>query len=197
MNATQNKFLFLGKFIASPKTIGAIAPSGSVLAEQMVRLGCIETSRTVLELGPGTGVFTAAICRHLPADAHLITIEANPHLALLLRKKMPAVRTVAGSAEHLDRIMKSYRLSHADSIISGLPFATFGSALQDRILYAVRQALRPGGTFVTFSYLHARPLSKAKRFRDKLEQLFADVETSPIIWKNLPPAFVYRCRKPE
>ncbi|HDS84823.1 MAG TPA: methyltransferase domain-containing protein [Phycisphaerales bacterium] len=197
MNATQNKFLFLGKFVASPKTIGAIAPSGSVLAEQMVRLGGVETSRTVLELGPGTGVFTAAICRHLPSDAHLITIEANPHLALLLRKKMPAVRTVAGSAEHLDRIMKSYRLAQADSIISGLPFATFEPALQDRILYAVRQALRPGSTFVTFSYLHARPLSKAKRFRDKLAQLFADVETSPIIWKNLPPAFIYRCRKPE
>ena len=109
-SAIQNAFLFLGKFIASPRTIGAIAPSGAALARQMVRLAEVESARTVLELGPGTGSFTTVIARHLPPDANFIAIEADPHLAVLLRKKMPTVRTVAGSAEHIDRIMKSYNL---------------------------------------------------------------------------------------
>ncbi|NLK40667.1 MAG: methyltransferase domain-containing protein [Planctomycetes bacterium] len=197
MERLQNSLLFLGKFITSPTTIGAIAPSSAALAKQMVQLGNIETARTVLELGPGTGVFTEAICRRLPKDAVFIAIEVDPQLALLLRKKMPEVRTVAGSAEHLDRIMKSYGLTQADSIVSELPFVSFEPALQDRILYAVRQALRPGGTFVTFSYLHARLLPKAKRFRHALQEMFCDVQLSPVVWKNLPPAFVYQCRKPE
>lgn len=194
-SSIQNAFLFLGRFIASPRTIGAIAPSGAALARQMVRLAEVESAKTVLELGPGTGSFTIAIARHLAPDANFIAIEADPHLAVLLRKKLPSVRTVAGSAEHIDRIMKSYELSQADTIVSGLPWATFESGLQDRILNAARDILRPGGTFTTFSYVHAQPMRQAKRFRCKLEQTFATVQKSPVVWNNLPPAFVYCCKK--
>jgi phospholipid N-methyltransferase len=194
-SAIQNTVLFLGKFIASPRTIGAIAPSGPKLAQEIVRLAGAESARTVLELGPGTGSFTQVIAGHLPSDAHFVAIEADSHLALLLRRKMPSVRVVAGSAEHIDRIMKSYLLSQADCIISGLPWSTFDVGLQDRILNAAHDALRPGGKFATFSYVHALPLRKAKRFRAVLDRKFRTVEKSPIIWKNLPPAFVYCCTK--
>lgn len=195
INAIQNTFLFLGKFIASPRTIGAIAPSGPALARQIVRLAEVPTAQTVLELGPGTGAFTAVIARQLAPTAQFVAIEADPHLALLLRKKMPTVRTIAASAEHIDRIMKSYRLPPADCIISGLPWSTFSEDLQNRILNAAHNVLRPGGTFTTFSYVHALPLRQAKRFRAKLNRNFTTVQVSPIIWKNLPPAFVYCCKK--
>jgi phospholipid N-methyltransferase len=194
-NSIQNTFLFLSKFVTSPRTIGAIAPSGAALARQMVRLAEVESAKTVLELGPGTGSFTIMIARHLAPDANFIAIEADPHLAVLLRKKMPKVRTVAGSAEHIGRIMNSYHFSHADCIVSGLPWATFDSGLQDRILNAARDILRPGGTFTTFSYVHSQPLRQAKRFRCKLDQTFATVVKSPVVWNNLPPAFVYCCKK--
>lgn len=195
INAIQNKFLFFSKFIASPRTIGAIAPSGPELARQIVHLADVKSAKTVLELGPGTGVFTAVIARSLGAKTNFLAIEADPHLALLLRKKMPKVRIVAGSAEHINRIMKTYRLPQADSIISGLPWSAFDDGLQDRILLAARDVLRPGGIFATFSYIHAMPLQKAKRFRKVLDRNFSDVDKSPVIWKNLPPAFIYCCRK--
>ena len=51
------------------------------------------------------------------------------------------------------------------------------------------------GRFVTFAYIHAQPMRQAKRFREKLNHTFAAVEKSPIVWKNLPPAFVYCCQK--
>lgn len=194
-NSIQNTVLFFGKFIASPRSIGAIAPSGPKLAQEIVRLADVGSAKTVLELGPGTGAFTSVIACHLAADAHFVAIEADPHLALLLRKKMPAVRTVAGSAEHIGRIMKSYRLPPADCIVSGLPWSTFDAALQDRILCAARDVLRPGGKFVTFSYVHALPLRQAKQFRAVMERTFATVQKSPVIWKNLPPAFIYCCQK--
>lgn len=194
-SAIQNKVLFFGKFIASPRTIGAIAPSGPQLAKEIVRRSNVDSAQVVLELGPGTGAFTTVIRRHLSAEARFIAIEADPHLALLLRKKMPSVHIVAGSAEHINRIMKSYHLSQADCIISGLPWATFDVTLQNRILRAACDVLRPGGTFTTFSYVHAIPLRQARRFRTALENTFVTVEKSPIIWKNLPPAFIYCCRK--
>ena len=57
------------------------------------------------------------------------------------------------------------------------------------------ESLRPGGTFATFAYLHALCLPNARRFRKRLESVFTKVELSPVVWMNLPPAFVYRCTK--
>lgn len=194
-DSIQNAVLFFRKFIASPKTIGAIAPSSPALAREIVRLANVETAQTVLELGPGTGAFTTVIAQHLAADARFIAIEADPHLAALLQNKMPAVCTIAGSAEHIRRIMNTYKLPPADCIVSGLPWASFESSLQDRILNAAWDALRPGGLFTTFSYVHAQPLAQAKRFRKKLNQTFTTVEKSSIVWKNIPPAFIFCCQK--
>lgn len=195
ISAIQNTLLFFGRFISSPKTIGAIAPSGAALARVIVDLAEVKNAHTVLELGPGTGAFTKVITHHLAPEANFIAIEADPTLAALLRKKMPDVRTVAGSAEHIGRILNTYHLPQADCIVSGLPWAIFDSGLQDRILNAARDALRPGGKFTTFSYVHAQPLRQAKRFHDKLKCTFRTVQKSPVIWKNLPPAFVFCCEK--
>jgi phospholipid N-methyltransferase len=81
----------------------------------------------------------------------------------------------------------------ADYIVSGLPWANISPETQDRIMEAVVASLADGGIFTTFAYLHARWLPKARQFRRALEDRFAHVETSPVIWRNLPPAFVYRC----
>ncbi len=195
LHVIRNSALFFGKFISSPKSIGAIAPSSAALARRMVEAGGVKNASFVLELGPGTGAFTKLIAANLKTDAQLLAIEADPHLAVMLRKKMPDVRIVAGSAEHIDRILKSYRLPQADCIISGLPWAAFDAGLQDRILNAAHDALCPGGTFATFAYIHALPLPQAKRFRQKLESAFSRVQRTPVVWNNLPPAFVYFCTK--
>ena len=33
------------------------------------------------------------------------------------------------------------------------------------------------------------------RFRRLMQERFATFETTPTIWRNVPPAYVYRCRK--
>ena len=53
----------------------------------------------------------------------------------------------------------------------------------------------PGGQFATFAYLQGLLLPAGQRFKDKLAQSFSKVEKSPTVWRNLPPAFVYRCTK--
>ena len=55
--------------------------------------------------------------------------------------------------------------------------------------------LRPGGQFATFAYLQGLLLPAARRFRANLGRSFSQVERSPTAWTNLPPAFVYRCRR--
>ena len=68
--------------------------------------------------------------------------------------------------------------------------------LQDRIFTAICRSLAPTGQFVAFAYIHARWAPTTLRFRRLLFQNFARVETSPIIWQNLPPAYVYSCWRP-
>jgi phospholipid N-methyltransferase len=66
-------------------------------------------------------------------------------------------------------------------------------ATQNRIFDAVFASLAPGGLFTTFAYVHARWLPTSLRFRQRLFRHFSRIEVTPIVWRNLPPAFVYRC----
>ena len=92
-------------------------------------------------------------------------------------------------------MLNSRALPKADVVISGLPFAIFPEELQEKILQGVMRSLVPGGTFATFAYLQGVILPAGVRFRKKLEATFPEVTTSSIVWNNMPPAFVYRCRK--
>ena len=58
-------------------------------------------------------------------------------------------------------------------------------------------SLAPGGVFATFAYVQGTVLPAGKRLRALLEDRFAAVETSPVVWRNAPPAVVYRCRGPR
>jgi phospholipid N-methyltransferase len=51
--------------------------------------------------------------------------------------------------------------------------------------------LAPNGRFATFAYYGFHQLPSGQRFRDLLHQKLTGVETSRVVWANLPPAFVY------
>ena len=65
---------FLGQSFRNFLTVGAISPSSKYLAKRMVKN---VKGPVILELGPGTGVFTKEILRVLPPNGILISIESN------------------------------------------------------------------------------------------------------------------------
>jgi phospholipid N-methyltransferase len=191
----RDHLAFLAGFLRAPWRVGAIAPSSQALAAMMTEDMGLEEAQTVVELGPGTGVFTRAICGRVPPDALVMAVEIDPQMAALLRPRFPRVRIVNDSAERLDEHLAAAGRKEADAILSGLPWVSFPADLQDRLLGAVVSALRPGGRFATFAYSHAAWLPPGQRFRRLLTARFAAVETTRVVWPNLPPAFVYRCRR--
>jgi phospholipid N-methyltransferase len=52
------------------------------------------------------------------------------------------------------------------------------------------------GRLVTFTYAISPLVPAGRCFRRLLERSFARVTTSPTVWANLPPAFVYVCDGP-
>jgi phospholipid N-methyltransferase len=185
----------LGAFVRRPGRTGAIAPSSRELAELMTADMGLATARTVIELGAGTGVFTRLIGERVQAGTLALAFEIDPRLAGELDGTVPGVRIVNDSAERIGAHLRAEGRDSADSILSGLPWASFNRSLQQTLLAAVLGALRPGGLFATFAYIPAAWFPPGRRFRGMLNDRFTSVTTTRIVWKNVPPAFVYRCRK--
>lgn len=186
---------FLGSFLRSPVSTGAVAPSSRWLADRMIDGLGLDEARTVVELGPGTGSFTRVILERLRPGSRFLAVEVNEAFARTLSERFPEVRVINDSAENLSAQLAEEGLLSADCIVSGLPWAAFPVWLQARLLRAAVRALAPGGRFVTFAYVHAVWLPPARRFRRLLAGSFERVEASRVVWRNLPPAFVYRCLK--
>jgi len=191
--AVKEQVRFLSGFVRDPGAVGAVAPSSLTLARAMVDDMGLEQARVVVELGPGTGAFTAVLLERVRADARVLAIEINPTFARDLRRSFPRVEVVNDSAARLPELLAAAGCGPADCVLSGLPWALFPEALQTRVLDAVTTALGSGGRFATFAYLHAAWLGPGRRLRALLRGRFARVARSRIVWTNVPPAFVYRC----
>jgi phospholipid N-methyltransferase len=190
------KLLFLAEFAQHPRLTGAIAPSSRRLARAMVDDMGLDNAREVVEVGAGTGVFTSIIADMVPETARFTAVEINPRLAAALRKNLGGnVRVVCDSAAHLSRHLDAAATGRVDAIVSSLPWVSLPAATQERILLEIHASLRPGGRFSTFAYRHAAWLPSGRAFRKKLERIFNATEATPVIWRNLPPAFVLRCEK--
>lgn len=186
--------LMLGRFVRSPRTVGAVAPSSRVLAAEMVRGLDLAGTATVVELGPGTGVVTRAIAARLGPDAHALAIDVEPTFVAALAQKHPRIEAVCASAADLASLLRARSMFPADHIISGLPFASLPGDVTTSILDAIAAALRPGGTFTTFQYLNGYPTPLARNFRQAMTERMGTAPTRRVVWRNIPPAFVLRWR---
>jgi phospholipid N-methyltransferase len=186
---------FFREAIFAPHTTGAIAPSSKYLARVIVDKAGVDGASRILELGPGTGVFTERILAAKKDDAHFVALERNPNFATDLRAKFPETRIVEGCATELLSHAAEHEFHEADSIVSGLPWTIFDSKLQRTILGGIRDVLGKGGTFATFAYFGPHWLPGGQNFRSLLRGVFPETRMSPVVIRNFPPAFVYYCRK--
>jgi len=189
------KQLFLKRFLANPGIVGALLPSSPALCREICSHINIESAEAVVELGPGTGVITDEILERINPQTKFVAIELDEKLYETLHRNRPDLNIVNDSAENLTQIMKNADIKHLNAIISGLPWAAFPEKLQVGILSAVFDSLCGGGYFTTFAYLQGLMLPAGQRFKKLLKKSFKEVKISRVIWKNIPPAIVYRCKK--
>jgi phosphatidylethanolamine/phosphatidyl-N-methylethanolamine N-methyltransferase len=155
----------------------------------------LQNARAVLEYGPGTGIVTDHIRKAMAPDATFAAIEINPRMARLFKQRHPDVLLYEDTVANARTICDYAHLEAVDCIISGLPWSAFSEPLQVKLLDEMMRVLRPGGCFVTFAYIHGLALPPAKRFANLLQKYFESVSKSEVIWRNVPPALVYRCRR--
>ncbi|MEU7458286.1 class I SAM-dependent methyltransferase [Streptosporangium roseum] len=195
--STDDRTAFLHEFVRAPFTVGAVAPSSAALADLVTAPVPREGDPLIVELGPGTGAFTAAIQRRLGGRGHHLAVEVNDRFAELLAARYPQVDVVAKDACGLREVLAERGHDRADVIVSGLPWVAFAAGTQDDLLGAVTDSLAPHGVFTTFAYVHTRWAPPARRLRRSLAARFEEVLVCRTVWANLPPAFAYVCRGPR
>lgn len=151
----------------------------------------------VVELGAGTGPFTAEIQRRLGGRGRHLAIEIDPVLAQRLQHWHPGAEVIQRDAGELRQLLDARGIYRADMVISGLPWALFPFATQQQLMAVTAEALSPAGAFTAFTYVHAVPLAAARRFRALLAESFEEVVPSRTVWRNMPPAFVLHARRPR
>jgi phospholipid N-methyltransferase len=187
---------FLAAALRRPATMGAVAPSSERLGAVLAAIVPTTGEPVVVELGPGTGAVSAVIERRLPPGGRHLAVELDQAMVAYLRKTRPGMEVVHGNAAELGTLLAERGVTHADAVICGLPWALFDDPTQARLLAAISAAVGPTGAFTTFAYLHGMTLTAARRFRAALRGTFEEVVISATVWRNVPPAFVYVCRRP-
>jgi phospholipid N-methyltransferase len=188
--------VFLTALLRQPGVVGAVAPSSADLGELLATVVPRRGRPTVVELGPGTGAVSSVISRRLPPDGRHLAVEIDRKLADHLERSHPQVTVLRGDAAQLSALLDAAGAPQVDAVVSSLPWSLFGEYQQRQILSQVSQALAPGAGFSTFAYRHAAALAGALRFRALLDDYFDEVVVTRTVWRNLPPALVYICRRP-
>ncbi len=189
----RDSLLFLKTFVQKPTQVGSIWPSSRGLSEMLVDSIDWGKAKCVVEFGPGTGVATEVIAKRLHSAVKFFAIERSGALAEKTRTRCPSVDVIEGCVTEVENYCRQRNIAQVDGIISGLPWAAFTSELQNSIIEAMFRVLPVGGQFATFAYLQGLMLPAGKRFQSLLKHNFSKVTKSPVVWMNMPPAFVYRC----
>lgn len=168
--------------------VGSMTPSSRFLAAKMLNHIPITEAKVVVELGPGTGVFTEKILENLGENTQLIVVELNDDFFNTLQNKFqhPNLHLKHGSADQIGIYLKELGFEKADLIISSLPLANFPSELRNNVIETAKNCLDDKGKFVQFQY----SLQSLKTLKRNFHSVKVDFTAF-----NFPPAFVYTCSK--
>jgi phosphatidylethanolamine/phosphatidyl-N-methylethanolamine N-methyltransferase len=180
----RSTLAFFGQIATRWRETGALAPSSRRLARAMAScVGQVDDDAVLVELGPGTGVFTKELTRSFPAN-RVLAVEFNPVFVRNLQRDVPRAEIVEGCASHLPRLLAERGVApgRVGAVLSGLPLLLMPRDLSRSILSAVAQVLEPGRPFVQFTYSERA----WRRFRPEGFRPCA----SRRVWLNIPPAVV-------
>lgn len=175
---------FIRGWYRAPRTVGAILPSGSALAEAIVRdVGARQAP--VLELGSGTGAFTRRLVAQGVPPGQLHLVELDEGFARRLRQAFPGARVHECDARRL--VLPDGVRGRIGATISGLPLLNMSAKAKMALLPGVFAQMRPGAALYAFSYGWGCPVSQRL-----LDRLGLRAECIATVLRNIPPARVWK-----
>lgn len=183
---TSSVALFARNFFKYPSMLGSVVPSSRFLVKDIMAQIDWERARVLVEFGPGVGTITREVLKRMRPDAVLLVIELNEEFVEYLGSTIgdPRLRVVHGSAAHVRRVLAEQGLTHADYIISSLPYSLLPEALRQEIIAESRHALKAQGSLLVFQY--------NRTLLPYLKSSFSSVKLNFQLF-NILPALIFHC----
>jgi phospholipid N-methyltransferase len=180
-----DQIVFARTLLHHPLRVGAVAPSSPALAK-IITAGITPDRAPVIELGPGTGVFTRALLARGISEESLALVESDVRFVHLLEREFPRANVVFLDASRI-RTIELFRGQPAGAVVSGLPLLSMSMRKVLAIYSAVLYHMRQDAAIYQFTYGPRCPVPYAV-----LERLGLRCRRTGSTLANLPPATVYR-----
>ena len=182
----SDEIRFLSDLKRQPKAVGAIWPTGQIMARRMASIVNPSSGLPVLELGPGTGVITHAILERGLQPGLLHAVEYSASFASELRLRFPSIHVHQGDAFNLQETLGAHADLRFDCAVSALPLLNFPVAMRETLIGDLLSRMSPGRPLIQFSDGPFAPVpARAGQW---------SVERYDFVLRNIPPArlWIYR-----
>jgi len=181
----SDSFHFFKSWISAPLRVASVTPSSRSLARLMT-LEVTAGIGPVIELGPGTGVFTKALLERGVDEGQLTLIEYGHEFVPMLKQRFPRARILQLDAAKLAQA-GIFEERPVGAVISGLPLLSMPLGKVEHIVEGAFHYLKPGGALYQFTYGPRCPVPKPV-----VDRLGLRVTRIGRTLRNIPPATVYK-----
>ena len=152
----------------------------------MLGMSQLESAEIVVELGPGTGVFTREILKRIQPTVSFICVEVNQELYNQLQPlfdNRENSHLVCASATSLKDVLNQLGYQRIDTVISSLPYNILSLSLSKEVLKGVAESMDEQSEFLTYVY--------SMSCRWLFDEFFSNQDWQRV-YRNIPPAYLAR-----
>lgn len=180
----MSKIDFLKTFIKD-KDVASVTPTSKHCVKKVCSNIDFSKDFTLVEYGPGDGVFPKYILGKMSVNSQLILIEANADFAEHLKETItdPRVEIHNALAGNIESILKPEDVGAIDYVLSGIPFSFLNKERKREVLQATKNILKDGGMFLAYQ--------TSGHLKKPVMEVFGNYDTD-FVPLNIPPYFIYK-----
>lgn len=174
------------KAFCKDRRIASITPSSTFAAKKLCSKIDFTKDNTIIECGPGNGIFSFHILRQMSLDSKLLLVETNMGFANSLKQEMNDSRVdiFHENAINMQLVISDCGIQNVDYVILGIPFSFTNYKQNSLIIKNSKNVLKKGGKLLVYQF--------SPRIWKYLRQHF-DRSQINIYFEmfNMPPLFIF------
>ena len=177
---------YLRNFIKD-RNVASVTPSSKICVRHVCKKIDFGKTNVIVEYGPGMGVFTKYLLKHLNEGSRIIAIELNPNFAEKLKKiKDSRLIVYNESVEKVTELVQSSGYEKVDYILSGIPFSFLSDDVRLDVLQQTKKLLKIDGKFLAYQ--------TSGHLKKPIKTVFNNLHTEFELL-NVPPMIIYETVK--
>lgn len=174
---------FIKNFLRDPD-VASITPTSMRCVRKVCSHIDFDRDITIVEYGPGGGVFSRYFLERMTPNSTLILVENNEDFAAHLKESItdPRARVIYGRAGDVVDHLNPEEVGQVDYVVSGIPFSFLKKDRKIKVLEATQTILKEEGKFLAYQ--------TSGHLKKPVMEVFGNY-TTEFELLCLPPYFIY------